>query len=336
MPARDLRGPPEGSRPRIIGTAVGVVAMVLATLVAVPAMGTHGLANLPGSSFEIDEDANLRVDHPGLDDWASVVENRRDDEPSGRDDDSYKGGAKEDDPCPGTTTGSIPNNKSDLKAFGAYVEPGDPGFLHLFWTRVQEPSGTTLMDFELNQSATDCGNGVNPVRTVGDLLIEYRIEQGGGQATIMVREWTGSAWGTAEDLTAVGAATGTINDSAIPAGESDGLGSLSPRTFGEASLLDFILDPDRCVSFGSAFVKSRASDAFTSQLKDSSSPRRSTSPTAARSSSGSRRTLPPIRTWSPSASRRPSTPIPQPGTPSRSGTVSRRPSTTSSSVRTTR
>jgi hypothetical protein len=112
--------------------------------------------------------------------------------------------------------GSIPNNKSDLKTFGVYTEPGTPGFLHLFWTRVQEPSGTTLMDFELNQSSTDCGHGVNPVRTEGDLLIEYRIEQGGATATLKIREWSGSAWGPAQDLTAIGAATGTINSSAIP------------------------------------------------------------------------------------------------------------------------
>jgi hypothetical protein len=252
-----------------------MVAVLGALVFAVSANASHPEASLPGSNFEIDVDANLKVDDPAPSiDWASVSESRQDDEPTGRDDDSYAGGSKEDDACPGTTTGSIPNNKSDLLTFGAYVEPeaGGPGFLHLFWTRVQEPSGTTLMDFELNQSSTDCGNGVNPVRTVGDLLIEYRIEQGGATATLQVREWTGSAWGAAQDLTAIGAATGTINSSAIPAADSDGListGELSPRTFGEASLdLDFILDETTCESFGSAFLKSRASDSFTSQLKD--------------------------------------------------------------------
>ena len=197
--------------------------------------------------------------------------------PTGRNDDSYSGGAKEDDTCPGTTTGSIPNNKSDLLTFGAYVEPeaNGPGFLNLFWTRVQEPSGTTLMDFELNQSSTDCGNGVNKARTVGDLLIEYRIDQGGALATIRVRVWNGTAWGPGIDFTALvpPLAAGTINQTAIPVAESDGLATtapLSPRTFGEAQLdLDFIFQQAQgCVSFGSAFLKSRASDSFTSQLKD--------------------------------------------------------------------
>ena len=251
-----------------------MVTVVLGLLVAyiVPASASHPEASLPGSNFEIDVNANLKVDDPAPSiDWASVSEARKTDVATGTNDDSYAGGTKEDDACPGTTTGSIPNNKSDLLTFGAYVEPeaGGPGFLNLFWTRVQEPSGTTLMDFELNQSSTLCANGVNPVRTAGDLLIEYRIEQGGALATLKVRTWTGSAWGPAVDLTSAAQAAGTINSTSIPAAESDGLGSLSPRTFGEAQLdLDFVFDEDSCESFGSAFLKSRASDSFTSQLKD--------------------------------------------------------------------
>jgi uncharacterized surface anchored protein len=252
-----------------------VLGLVLAYVL--PASASHPEASLAGSNFEIDVNANLKVDDPAPSiDWASVTDTRRNDLATGTNDDSYAGGTKEDDSCPGTTTGSIPNNKSDLLTFGAYVEPevGGPGFLNLFWTRVQEPSGTTLMDFELNQSSTLCANGVNPVRTVGDLLIEYRIEQGGALATLKVREWTGSAWGAAVDLTALvpQQAAGTINSTSIPVAESDGLATtnpLSPRTFGEAQLdLDFVFDEGKCESFGSAFLKSRASDSFTSQLKD--------------------------------------------------------------------
>ena len=68
--------------------------------------------------------------------------------------------------------GSIPNNKSDLKTFGIYVEKTACGknFVHMFWTRVQAPTGTTNMDFEFNQSSTKSGNGVTPVRTVGRCL----------------------------------------------------------------------------------------------------------------------------------------------------------------------
>jgi hypothetical protein len=263
-------------RRRSIGRWVLLASLAIGLVFALPALASHPEASLPGSNFEIDVNANLKVDDsaPSID-WASVSESRKNDLATGQNDDSYAGGTKEDDACPGTTTGSIPNNKSDLLTFGAYVEPeaGGPGFLNLFWQRVQEPSGTTLMDFELNHSSTLCANGVNPVRTAGDLLIEYRIEQGGAVATIKVRTWTGSAWGPAVDLTAAAQAAGTINSTSIPAAESDGLvnapNSVSPRTFGEAQLdLDFVFDEGKCDSFGSAFLKSRASDSFTSQLKD--------------------------------------------------------------------
>ncbi|MCE0487625.1 MSCRAMM family protein [Ornithinimicrobium sediminis] len=241
------------------------------------AFATHYEATLEGSIFQIDDDANLRVDpsEEATLDWANVTQINKDDAPTGRDDDSYSGGTKEDTVCPGQTTGSIPNNKSDLLSFGVYEEAGDPGFLHLYWSRVNEPSGTTLMDFEFNQSEEDCAQGPNKTRTEGDLLLEYAIDQGGARAEIYLREWTGSDWGPARNIadpdpvTGEVYATGTINQSTIPEGESDGLGEMSPRTFGEASIdLDVIFDEGSCSSFGSAMLKSRASDSFTSQLKD--------------------------------------------------------------------
>jgi hypothetical protein len=250
-----------------------IVAAILALIGALAwtpmAFASHYQATLEGSNFEIDDDANLRLDTPGMLDWATVNEARQTDAPTGRDDDSYGGGTKEDTVCPAETTGSIPNNKSDLLSFGVYEEAGDPGFLHLFWSRVNEPSGTTLMDFEFNQSETDCAQGPNKLRTAGDLLLEYAIDQGGARAEIFLREWTGTAWGPAEDIATAGLATGTINQTAIPDGESDGLGAMSARTFGEASIdLSVIFDEGSCESFGSAMLKSRASDSFTSQLKD--------------------------------------------------------------------
>ncbi|MEG3616260.1 SpaA isopeptide-forming pilin-related protein [Isoptericola haloaureus] len=269
-------------RPRRRLAAVGALGLAIPLLLAqaIPATAAHDLESLPGSDFEIDLDANIKVDDAGLMDWANVDATVGVDEPTGKDDDSFAGGSKEDDVCPGTTTGSIPNNKSDLLNFGVYEEEGDPGFLHLFWTRVQEPNGTTLMDFELNQSGTDCGNGVNKERTDGDLLLEYQIDQGGKQAVVLARLWddTAGEWGSVIDLTNVGDATGTINETAIPAGDATvnagdpgevPLGDLSPRTFGEASIdLGFLFDSEECLSFGSAFLKSRSSDSFTSQLKD--------------------------------------------------------------------
>ena len=271
-------------RRRAAGVAVGVVAAV--GLVVPTAHASHYQASLEGSTFQIDNNANFKVDPDtisgGADtgplvnqDWNSVAESKQDDVATGTNDNSYSGGVKEDTLCPGTTTGSIPNNKSDLKTFGVYTEPGaspsDPGYLHLYWTRVSDPSGTTLMDFEFNQSGTVCAAGaVNKARTVDDLLIEYSIVQGGARAVITVRKWTGTQWGPATTFAATDA-TGTTNTTPIPANETGGVSAvpLQARTFGEASIdLDAIFDEDKCTSFGSAMLKSRSSDSFTSQLKD--------------------------------------------------------------------
>ncbi|MGH3053193.1 MAG: hypothetical protein ACRDM8_09600, partial [Gaiellaceae bacterium] len=259
--------------------------MAAALVVVLPAAASHPEASLPGSNFEIDTNANLKVDDPAPSiDWASVAETRKADAPSGSGDDSFGQGTKEDTAVPSVVSGSIPPNKSDLLNFGVYLETvGSNKFLNLFWHRVQEPSGTTNMDFEFNQSSTLSANGVTPVRTAGDLLIQYDLSQGGTNPVLFLSRWvtTGATsqceasnslpcWGTKQNLSAAGDAAGSINTSAIPAGESDGLGPVSARTFGEAQL-DFDAltgGSTACASFGSAYLKSRSSDSFTAALKD--------------------------------------------------------------------
>src|SRR5580765_8191444 len=64
-------------------------------------------------------------------------------------------------------------------------------------------------------------------------------------------------------------AIGSINTTAITEANADGLGALSARTFGEASInLATVFDPSKCTSFGSAYLKSRSSDSFTAAMKD--------------------------------------------------------------------
>lgn len=271
-------------RMRRIAAVAGVGALVLTGVAAGPALAGHGDVSLSGSNFEIDIDANLKVDHaspPSLD-WANVTEERKSDAPSGTGDDSFGQGSKEDTAVPTVVSGSIPPNKSDLLTFGTYLEETAGGdFLHMFWHRVQEPSGTTNMDFEFNQSETISANGVTPVRTAGDLLIQYDLSQGGTNPQLFLSEWvtTGDkslceaanstpCWGDRINLSASGDATGSINTSPIPSADSDGLGDVSPRTFGEASVDFSALVGDECVAFGSAYLKSRSSDSFTSALKD--------------------------------------------------------------------
>jgi hypothetical protein len=245
-------------------------------------------ASLPGSTFEIDTDANLRLDGaaPALD-WATVTQVRKADTPSGALDDSFGQGTKEDTAVPTVVNGSIPPQKSDLLNFGFYLETTASGarFLNLYWHRVQEPNGTTNMDFEFNQSQATSANGVTPVRTAGDVLIQYDLAQGGTNPELFLSRWVTSGatsqceasnslpcWGDRVNLSDAGDAIGSINTSAIPTAEADSpsLGNISPRTFGEASL-DFDAlggGSGTCTTFGSAYLKSRSSDSFTAALKD--------------------------------------------------------------------
>jgi hypothetical protein len=253
------------------------------------ALADHPEVSLTGSDFEIDTNANLKIDDadPSTD-WAGVTETRKPDAPSGSGDDSFGQGSKEDTAVPTVVSGSIPPNKSDLTTFGVYLEttPSGARFLNLYWHRVQEPSGTTNMDFEFNQSKVLSGNGVTPVRTSGDLLIQYDLANGGTNPELFLSRWIdGTEDATAADceaanalpcwedrvnLSAAGDATGSINTTAIPVGEADDLGAISARTFGEAQL-DFDAltgGTSTCTSFGSAYLKSRSSDSFTAALKD--------------------------------------------------------------------
>ena len=62
-------------------------------------------------------------------------------------------------------------------------------FLHLCWYRVQEPTDTTNMGFKFNQSKTLSANGVTPVRTAGDVLIQYDLAQGGTNPQPWLSRW---------------------------------------------------------------------------------------------------------------------------------------------------
>lgn len=238
----------------------------------------------PGSQASIistftTTDGNLVLD--AAPDWAGVSEIRQPDQATGSTDDSFGTGTKEDTAVPSVIDGSIPNNKSDLKNFGVYFEDGAQGrYLHLFWHRVQEPSGTTNMDFEFNQSQVLSTNGITPVRTAGDLLIQYDLSQGGVNPVLHLSRWLTAGptsgceasnklpcWSDKTPLT--GDSVGSINTGSIAAAAADGLGAISPRTFGEATVdFDAIVPGAGCNAFAYAYLKSRSSDSFTAAVKD--------------------------------------------------------------------
>src|SRR3954451_4897028 len=286
-------------------TFVGVLSgrrwwVIAAVLLAAVAVGLSGAVRAPaaspcvtpsvlaGSNFEIDTDSNLKVDGAAdCIDWLAggtgtplrtgVLSTT--DKPTGATDNSFGQGSQEDDANPTIVSGSLPPNKSDLKTFGLCSEVTAAGkYLELFWSRVQNPSGTTNMDFELNQKncepaaiPTNCStNGVTPARTIGDKLITYDLANGGTVPTISIRSWTGSAWGAPTDMTAAGKALGSVNTTDLTAADSDGIGPLDAYTFGEAVIsFDAIFpNPQTCGALGSAFLKSRSSTSFNSEIKD--------------------------------------------------------------------
>src|SRR5262245_41011056 len=265
-------------------SALLVLFTVLALVVVNSAPSAFG--NLAGSPFE-SNDGDLVVNGgAGAQDWANAPSlSVGIDRPTGQTDDSFGQGTKEDTAVPSVVDGSIPNNKSDLtRLYVANERVGGKEFLYLAWERVQDPSGTTNMDFEFNQSTQLSGNGVTPVRSAGDVLIKYDLSQGGTNPTLGYHLWvtTGNAatvceanntvpcWGKVQSLS--GNFEGSINtvvvSDPVPPGAPR---SLSARTFGEAAinLTDSgILPPGSCTGFGRAYLKSRSSDSFTAAVKD--------------------------------------------------------------------
>jgi len=274
---RLTRGFTKGGRVRLslalLACVAAIVGMVVPTL---PSWASHGSTSVATSNFEIDDDANLVVNHasPSID-WLTGGAGTSfrtgvrvtTDTASGATDESFGQGTKEDTEVPTVVDGSIPPNKSDLKAFGLFIEAGR--YLHLFWTRVQDPSGTTNMDFEFNQSNVLSSNGVTPVRTEGDFLITYDLSRGGTHPTISVRRWLASdEWGPADDISGSSDAAGSINSSSIAANAAGGVGPLDPRTFGEATIDLQAVFGTSCAQIGAAYLKSRSSDSFNAALKD--------------------------------------------------------------------
>src|SRR5215471_3714172 len=248
------------------------LALTTAALFAAIFVGASG-ANLTGSPFE-GSDGNLVVNTAGNEDWVNAPNLHVGvDLPTGQTDNSFGQGTKEDDNTPTVVAGSIPNSKADLARFGiASEQVGGTHFLYLAWSR-ENQSGTVNFDFEINQKAqpdltTPGQKTLN--RTVGDVLLNYAFQGGSNSVVISKALWQGSAWGPLTALNA-NAFEGATNGSPV----SDTLGGTPPvnrpaQQFGEAAInmeaAGLFTNP--CESFASAYVKSRSSTSFTSEIKD--------------------------------------------------------------------
>jgi Prealbumin-like fold domain len=257
----------------------------------VAGVGLEAGANLPGSTFE-GNDGNFAVNTPGNTDWAGLNAAQQAalavgvDLPSGQTDNSFGNGTKESDNNVTVGLGSIPNSKADLGNFyltseTVSVSGQDHVMMYLGWTRVNT-SGTTNFDFEINQAAQPdlttpgpktlvrTGDGAGPGGD--DILINYDFQGGAQTPTLAIRTWTGTDWSSATPIVApVGEAEVNRVALANPLAQPPSPANAPAFTFGEAAIdltAAGVIDPDECTGFSSAYVKSRASDAFTSAVKD--------------------------------------------------------------------
>lgn len=243
-------------------------------------IATQASATLPGTTFNA-ADANLIVNGAETD-WATPAPNLEigTDTGTGSGDNSFGNGTQERDLNVTVGLGSIPNSKADLGKFAVASETVANGdvFMYLAWTR-NNTSGSTNFDFEINkapQPDLTTAGAKTLVRTPGDLLINYSLQGGAQVPTLNYRTWLANGtWSTTTDLAAPIAEASINTNVAVAPGPLGGL-DIQASQFGEASInmtaAGIILnqnDPNApCAGFGSAYVKSRASQSFTSEIKD--------------------------------------------------------------------
>ena len=188
--------------------------------------------------------------------------------------------------------------------FKLYQNKGTDGhdYLYMYWQRTNI-LGSANMDFEFNQRTCtanfqtpgtastdpDCANNgvlpktapqnagkvqyITPLRTAGDLLFTFDFASGGNQVNLNLLTWVTSGaasqceasnslpcWGNKVVLNGSGNADGAVNTD-----ESDPLFQKQ----GEAALdLTDTVFKDKCLSIGSAYLKSRSATSFTAASKD--------------------------------------------------------------------
>lgn len=293
---------PRGRRkrnPGLSGGSTRLRPLVLSLSVALVAIGAAAIvssANLTGSTFE-GNDGNLVVNTKGNEDWANAPERVVGlDKESGKEDNSFGQGTKEDDPNVSIVEGSIPPNKNDLTRFYVGSEAANGhNYLYLAWER-RVNIGAANLDLEINKSKTEgftqsSTGSITLNRSPGDLLVTYDFG-GSGEPDLGLLTWitkeNGSAsdcfsanalpcWGKRVDLSEAGDAEGAVNTATVEDPiEPEAGRQLTKGLFGEAAI-DLtkagVFPAGTCKAFGSAFLKSRSSASFPAEVKDFIAPR---------------------------------------------------------------
>lgn len=264
-------GPGGSPRRRRLWHVFVVLALAGIASVLVFAVGASAIGS---STFE-SADGNT-VSNGGKD-WESNAPNlaAANDAPTGQTDNAFGQGTAEGDVDVTVVTGSIPNSKADLGRFAVAGETiGNDSYIYLAWAR-ENDSGSVNFDFEINQLAqpdltTPGSKHLN--RSNGDLLIGYSYQGNTLTPEINLRTWSASGWSDAVNLSTNGCADGQGNANQI----TENIFNLGSRVraqgrFGEAGInltCAGVVPSGTCNAFSSAYVKSRASQAITSEVKD--------------------------------------------------------------------
>lgn len=252
--------------------SVVLAVFLLAALASTSPLSAVSNAGTSVGGFEID--GNLADDSgPGEpSDWETPPPNLATFTDSvGQADDIFGRGSKELEPATWQcVTGSTPS-KDDITS-GAIATRLHLGkqFLYVDFQRAGV-SGDAHMDYEFNQSgAPNPACPALPVRTVGDIVVTFDTDLGGKTIAVRAFRWEGSA--TAGSLVELPVGTqGVTWDAAVNIPNT--VAGLEPGAFGEAVLnLTDTIGTVACGQFASSFMKTRASTAISSEIKDRTVP----------------------------------------------------------------
>ena len=219
----------------------------------------------PGEPIDWSTDPAGNTPHPGL-------FNRLDfQDGSGQGDDIFGQGTKELDPGAWSClTGSAPSKDDVLRGSVALRAIGQRRFMYVNFFR-SSPTGDAHMDYEFNQSAEK-----NPAcpdlakRTQGDVLITFDTEQGGHIIFVRAFKWVGNASvGTFQELPL--GSKGTLWDAAVNIPNT--IPGAQAGVYGEAAI-NLTDSPLQLLCPESTYMKTRASTAINSELKDRTAPQR--------------------------------------------------------------
>jgi hypothetical protein len=244
--------------------------LAFATTLLVLLASTSALAGTSVGRFEIDGN---RADDSGpgdlVLDWDSPppgVTTFTD--ASGQGDDSFGQGSKELDPggwrC---VAGGVPGKDDVVSGDIAFRIISGKQFLYVNFRRAAA-NGDAHVDYEFNQSSEpNPACPALPRRTPGDIVITFDTENGGKTILVRAFRWQGTAAsGTFVELDL--GSQGVLWDGAVNIPNT--IPGAEPGAFGESALnlTDSPIGALGCQLFSGVYMKTRASTAITSELKD--------------------------------------------------------------------